>query len=118
MLTVYVIIKIPSTIVKTGKKVVNEAADNLTPLILKVQHKKDTKKSRRKLTARLALTIKILIVTIPAILSLLSQFQDKPMVDYNVVMFISLWLAGFSIIAFFIQYLLAKIFAIKRQDLW
>lgn len=118
MLTVYVIVKIPSTIVKTGKKVVNETADNLTPLILKVQHKKDTKKRHQKLTARLILIIKILIIVIPVVLSLLSQFQDKPMVDFNVVVFISIWLAGFSIIAFFIQYLLAKIFAIKRQDLW
>jgi hypothetical protein len=117
-LTAYVIYKVPSTIVKTGKKVVNETAENLTPLLLKVQHKSDTKKRRYKLTTLLTLILKIIIIIIPAAASLLSRFINKPMVDYNVVIFISFWLASLSIISFCLQYLIAKIFTINRRDLW
>lgn len=117
-LTIYVIFKVPSTIVKTGKKLVNETAEDIMPLLLKAQHKKDTKKRHLKLTSLLVLIIKIGLLITPLALSLLSRFLEKQMFDYNVVIFISLWLAGFSFISFCLQYLLAKVLAVKRQDIW
>lgn len=117
-LTIYVIIKMPSVIVKTSKKVVNETAENITPIILKVQHKKDTKKRHLKLSSRLVLIIKIVLLAAPLLLSLLSQFLDNQMVDYSVAVFISLWLAGFVLISFCIQYLLAKLLNISQKELW
>ena len=41
LLTLYVIYKIPSTIVKTGKKIVHGTAETVTPMVLRYQHKKD-----------------------------------------------------------------------------
>lgn len=118
VLTIYVIIRIPSTIVKTSKKVVNETAEGLTPLLLKVQHKKDTKKRHLKLSSRLIFVIKATLIIAPLILSLLSRLLSQQMVDYFVAVVISLWLAGFSIVLFCLQYLLAKLFAIRMRDLW
>jgi len=118
VLTIYVIIRIPSTIVKTSKKVVNETAEGLTPLLLKVQHKKDTKKRHLKLSSRLIFVIKGILIIAPLILSLLSRLLSQQMVDYSVAVVISLWLAGFSIVFFCLQYLLAKLFAIRMRDLW
>ncbi|MDP3443904.1 MAG: hypothetical protein Q8T08_13685, partial [Ignavibacteria bacterium] len=43
-LTAYLLFKIPSTIVKTSKKIVFEAAEKAVPLVLQAQHKKETKK--------------------------------------------------------------------------
>ena len=118
VLTIYVIIRIPSTIVKTSKKVVNETAEGLTPLLLKVQHKKDTKKRHLKLSSRLIFVIKVTLIIAPLILSFLSRLLSQQMVDYFVAVVISLWLAGFSIVLFCLQYLLAKLFAIRMRDLW
>lgn len=117
-LTVYILIKIPSTIVKTGKNIVHKTAEDVTPLILHIQHKKDNKRNHLKLTPRIILSMKIMLIAIPVILSFTSQFIDKQIIDFYIAMYASLWLACFSVIFFVFQYILASLFAIKRQDLW
>jgi len=116
-LTIFILIKMPSTIVKVGKKVVHGAAENVTPLILRAQHKKDNKQNRKKLSARLVMVLKIILVIIPLILSYTSKFTESQMFDFNIAMIVAAWLAGSSIIFFVAQYLLTKIFEIKKQDI-
>ena len=43
VLTIYILIKIPSSLIKASKKVVHEAAENVAPIVLKAQNKKDNK---------------------------------------------------------------------------
>jgi len=118
LITMYIIVKIPSTIVKTTKKALHNTAENVTPLVLRIQHKKDTKKNHISLTPRLVLIFKIILITAPLILSFTSKFVDKQMFDFYIAMFISLWLACASIVFFAFQYILAVILSTKRQDLW
>jgi len=118
VLTIYVIYKIPSTIVRTGKKIVHETAENFTPIVLKIQHKKDTKIIHKKLTIRMIMFIKIMLIIIPVILSLTSQITQEQSFDYSIVIFISLWLACFSLVSFTIQYILASFLSVKMQYLW
>jgi hypothetical protein len=116
--TIYVIVKMPSTIVKTGKKVVHETADNVTPLVLRIQHKKDTKKNYIKLTPQIILVIKIILIIAPVMLIFTSQSIENQMIDYSIAMFVSFLLTCFTVMFFIFQYFLARLFAIKRQDLW
>lgn len=118
VLTACVIVKIPSTIVKTSKKVVNETAESITPLLLKAQHRKDTKKRHLKLSSRLVLAIKITILAVPLVLSLLSRFLNNQMVDYSVAVFVSLWLACFVAVSFCLQYFIARLLKVNRKELW
>lgn len=116
-LTIFVLVKMPSTIVKTGKKVVHGASEGITPIVLKLQHKKDNKKNHKKLSSRLVLIIKIILIIIPVGLSIMSGFSDAQLLDSYISIIICLWLAGFSLVFFVIQYLLARFFALSRQDI-
>jgi len=118
LITMYIIFKIPSTIVNTAKKALHNTAENVTPLVLRIQHKKDTKKNHISLTPRIILILKIILMITPLILSFTSKFVDKQMFDFYIAMFISLWLACTSIAFFAFQYILATIFSTKRQDIW
>lgn len=118
LLTIYILIKIPSTIVKTSKNVVHKTAENITPIVLQVQHKKDSKRNRIKLSFRIILFIKAMLVVIPLIFSFTSQFTEKQMIDFHISIQLGLWLAGFSVIFFAFQYILANLLLVKKQDLW
>lgn len=116
--TIYIIVKIPSTIIKTSKKIVHEVAEKVTPAILRLQNRKDTKKNHIKLSSGLILILKIVLITVPIILSFMSQFIEKQMIDFYIVMYISLWLGVFSLIFFVSQYFIARLLLITKQNLW
>jgi len=118
LLTIYIFIKIPMTIIKSSKKVVHEAADNVAPILLKVQHKKDTKKNKIKLAPLLVVFLKVILITTPIVLSFMSQFIQEQTIEFYVAMYASIWLAGFSFAFFIFQYSIGGLFSIKRQDLW
>ena len=115
--TLYVIIKIPSAIVKTSKKIVQETAESAAPVVLKIQHQKDTKKAHKKLTFRLILIIKTALIIVPVVLAFISQFAQKQMFDYSFSIYIGLWLALFSAIFFAFQYCLAKFMSVDKKDI-
>jgi len=116
-ITIFILIKMPSTIVSAGKKVVHGAAENVTPLVLHAQHKKDNKQNRKKLSARLVVILKISIIIIPLVLAYTSKFTESQMLDIDIAMIVAAWLSGFSIIFFAAQYLFVKLFEIKKQDI-
>lgn len=117
-LTLYMFYKIPSTIIKTGKKMVHESAEVATDFVATVQHKKETKKFRIKMTARLMLTAKFILIILPVVLSFASQYQAKPYFDFFVAMYVSMFLAGFSIVMFIGQYLMAYFMKVQYAELW
>lgn len=117
VLAIYSFIKIPTTIVKTSKKLVTDTANSFVPLLLRIQHKKDTKIKRKKLTAKIILVIKILIIIIPFILTLLTYFYDDKMVNYNISMIVGVYLAVSSILLFSVQYFLAYIFKVSKDKI-
>lgn len=118
IVAIYVLIKIPKTIAKTEKKIVHETAAKVAPFIIKYQKKKDNQKNRLKLTAKLILIIKTQLVVLPIFIALLSKILEKPMLDFQLAVYISLILAGFSVFFFFIQYSIARLFKIDNKFLW
>lgn len=117
-LTIFVIIKLPSTITKTSRKLVHKSADAITPTILHIQHKKDTKRNKIKLNFGLVLIIKMSLVIIPIILSFMSQFIERQSFDFYIAMCVSLFLASLSFIFFGIQYSLMKLLSIDKKDVF
>ena len=116
-ITIYVIVKMPSTISKASKNVVRGAAENATPILLQIQHKKDTKQNHIKLTPMLVLIMKLLLIIIPIGLTFASLFIPEQLVDFNISLIVSFWLLSISLFAFLIQYLLGKVFSLKIQDI-
>jgi hypothetical protein len=118
VLTIYILIKIPSILIKTSKKVAHSAAENATPLVLKFQNKKDTKKNHIKLTPSLIIVMKILLTFIPVILAYFSQFTEKQILNFYVAIYVSVLLACFSLLFFVFQYLAASLLSIKKEDVF
>jgi hypothetical protein len=116
-ITVYALVKIPMGIVKTGNKVVRQTAKTMTPVVAKVQHKPVTKKSRRKITVRLVIAVKLLLIAIPLAATALSGLLDKQSIDYAIAMILGGGLAGFALLSFGLQYALAGILRVKLSEL-
>jgi len=115
-LTFYVIIKMPSAINKSAKKIVHKSADSFAPLVLRIQKKKDNPKNKTKLTFELVLILKIALIIVPIILSILSRFISNQIIDFYIAICTSLFLAGLSLISFVIQYILVKLLIVKKID--
>lgn len=115
--SVFIIIKIPSTIAKTSHKIIETTAKNTAPLVLKIQHKKINKKNKLKLTPKIMLLVKSLIVIMPIILTLTSRFIEKQFISYDIAIIASLFLASISVVFIAIQYTLLKIFNISKSEI-
>ena len=116
VLTVFIIIKMPSTIAKTSQKFVRKSAESMAPSLLHIQKKKDTKRNKIKLTYGLVLTIKIILMIIPVVLSYTSRFIEYQSLDSFIAIYVGLFLAGISLVFFGIQYILIKLLLINKQD--
>ena len=116
-ITIYALVKIPMGIVKTGNRVVHQTAKTMTPVVAKVQHRPVTKKARRKITVRLIVAIKLLLVALPLAATALSGLLDKQSIDYAIAMILGGGLAGFAVLSFGLQYALAGIFRVKLSEL-
>lgn len=116
-LTAYLLFKIPSTIVKTSKKIVFEAAEKAVPLVLQAQHKKETKKNRIKLTPRLVLIFKAILTMAPLILTFLSQFVENKSISFDIAMIVGIWLAAICVVNFILQYVCGRLLKLRLQDL-
>lgn len=118
VLTLYILVKIPMSIAKTSNAVVHSAAKAMTPVVIKAQHKKDTKKFRVKITTRLILVIKSLLVIIPMALTAVSGLLERQSIDYSIAIIIGGGLACLSLGGFIIQYTLARLLRVKSSVLW
>jgi hypothetical protein len=119
-LSIYMFIKIPKTIVKTGNKVVHTSAETVAPVVMRIQHIDEPARHPKKLkflTGRLVIIMKMVIIIIPLTISLCAQLAGQTTVDFNIVVNASLWLAGLAIVFFVVQYSLAKVLSVKQEDL-
>ena len=116
-ITIFVIVKMPSTIAKTGQKIVRKSTESVIPIILNIQNKKESKRNKIKLSFGLILIFKTLLIIIPVILTYTSQFIKDSTFDFYIAMYVSIFLLIISIVSFGIQYLLARLFSVNRQDI-
>jgi len=118
VLSLYMIVKIPASIVKTTRNTIHKAAESATPLVSEIQNKKDTKARHKKLSYQIVFVIKIILVVAPVIICYFTRFLDKQIFSYNGGIIISLWLALISLTFFIIQYFLARLFLIDKKEIW
>ncbi|MGB2787446.1 MAG: hypothetical protein WBB94_03635 [Candidatus Saccharimonadaceae bacterium] len=116
-LTIYVLIKLPLTIAKAGKKITHEPAEMIAPLVAKHQHKKDTPKQRRIIAYRLTLIFKVVLVTFPVILTVFSQLIDQ-LLEISVSLAMSSALGTVAGTFFAVQMLVANAWKLDRKSLW
>lgn len=117
-ITIYALISVPRNIVKTSNQIVHKTAETMTPLVIRAQHKHDTKHTRIKITSGLMLVIKLLSILMPLILTAGSKFLDEQSIDYSIALIVGCGLASISVMLFVFQYLLAKLLRVKISDLW
>lgn len=117
-LTSYVLIRMPLTIAKTGRKAVHKTTEKVMPLAIKAQHKKDTKRLRELLSVKIVFVLKVLLVSVPSILAIGSLLLEELPIDYLMIVIIASGLAAFSVIFFAAQYMFAVLFRVKLSDLW
>lgn len=117
-LAIYAFIKLPSMVIKATKRVVHTSAEFTTPTALHVQHKKDTKKNRKMMTPRLVLIFKGVFIILAAVLMLLSQLLPVQKLEFSLMLISGLWLLGFSVLCFMLQYVLARLFRVDARRLW
>jgi hypothetical protein len=117
-ITIYALISVPKSIIKTSNKMVHKTADTVTPLVIKAQHKQDTKTLRMKISSRLTFAIKVLLVLIPIALTAASGLLVDQPIDHSIAMIAGYGLASFSVVFFAVQYGLAKLLRVKLLELW
>lgn len=113
--TIYILIKMPSSIGKSGSKITHKAANAALPIV--TRHKILPAKKRLQLTARLLFAIKLSLCIIPFVTML---FADSGVADITqtVITTIGGVLAICSIIFFSIQALLAKLLHVNYKLTW
>lgn len=117
-LTVYGLVKLPFSIAKAGRETVHKATEKAVPIVMKAQHKKDTKKQRKLLTVRIRLILKLLLIFTPIVLTASSALLNELPIDYLVAITIGGGMAAMSILLFVVQYVLAGLLHVEMGDLW
>lgn len=117
-LSVYLIYKVPTTVVKTSKTAVQNTASFIAPIVIKNQHKKESKKLKIQLTTSIILVIKFIIVFVPVILAYVYKYFDDQILNPKYALISSAVLALFGFGFFTIQYMFAWFLKVKNQELW
>ena len=96
VITVYVLLRLPKTITKTGETIVQHTAHAVMPIV--THHKPLLAKKRRLLSMRLKLIIQLTLTIVPLLISLLlPSFQD---ISKDIIIFIAALLAAVSLAGF------------------
>lgn len=115
-LSLYVLLRIPLSIVKSSHRIVEESSEIVTPLVAKITHAKAPKKAERKIKQYVSLGIKCVL----AILPLLLLYILEPRLDFHglssgTIYIVAGILAAISFVLFGMQYAIAR-FASVRID--
>lgn len=115
LLTIYIIIKIPAVVGKTGSKLTHQATAVALPLVTK--HKKLPKKRRLQLTARLLFITKIIFCLIPFGILFFADSQTDG-ITREIALTIGAVTALFSLGLFSLQAIGAKLLHVDYRTTW
>ena len=115
ILTIYICIKIPATIGKTGSKITHQATDIALPIV--TRHKKMALKKQLRLTARLLFLTKMAFCILPFGLILLTDNADNNL-SRNVVIIIGAFTAVCALTLFSLQAGVAKLLRVDYKQVW
>ena len=113
-ITIVAVVRLPKNVGKKGATLTRNATAAVLPAI--THHKKLTKKKRVRLSYRIMLTIKLLLVTLPLVALLFGQSLEK--IAPEVVWAMAFFCAACSISYFLVQQLLARFMRINSEKLW
>lgn len=111
---VVVLLRLPTTISKTGKKATLKTAEKIVPVL--AHHKKLSPKKKRQLTVQAIRILKFTLTVLPFLLLLLVAFIPTSLSD-AVVIFVGAFLALGTLAWFSLEYALARIFKIDPLKL-
>lgn len=117
-LTIYGLARLPFSLAKAGRKTVHKTTEKVVPIVIRAQHKKDTKKQRKLLTVRIRLIMKLVLILVPIVLTASSGLLHELPIDYLIAVTIGGGIAVMSVLFFVIQYLLAIWLRVTMSDLW
>lgn len=113
-ITLFVLVKVPSSVARGGKKVTQTSANALLPVI--THHKKVSAKKRRILNNTLIKSTKAAIVLLPVLFSFGAYILPVPL-QAEIIVVIAAALALGSILWFALQYGLAHVLHIPSEKL-
>ena len=113
--TIYIIIKIPSVVGKTGSKITHKATDLTLPIV--TNHKKLPAKKRLQLTARLLFIVKVLLCVIPFGILYVADTKSVD-IPRDVVIVIGAVTALCSVVLFCLQAASAKLLHVDYKQVW
>jgi len=115
LLTIYIVIKIPAVVGKTGSKLTHKATALALPVV--TQHKELPKKRRLQLTARLLFITKIILCILPFGVLFLANTQTGD-VTRDIAMIIGAVTAFFSLGLFGLQAVSARLLHVDYKQIW
>ncbi len=113
MLTLYLLLKIPSVISKSGHTVTNEIANAAVPMI--THNKKVSAKKRRALTFQLSFFVKFLFVVLLYTLIYIPS-DTASSLDGGIIWAVGTVFAAGSLVWFCVQYSLTKLFSLPPEN--
>lgn len=117
-LSLYVLLRIPLSIVKSSHRIVEESSEAVTPLVAKITHAQAPKKAERKIKQYVSLSIKCIL----AILPLLLLYILEPRLDFHglssgIIYIVAGVLAAISFVLFGTQYAIARFGSVRMDRL-
>lgn len=114
-MTVYALIKLPSTIRHSGEKLTHGASSHIVPIL--THHTALSPKKRRQLTAKVTFYVKLLLCTLPVVVSAFS-FLAPTGLTYELTILVATFFAVVALVLLSIQLLLAKWLRVPLDIAW
>lgn len=114
ILSVVILIKLPTSVARTGQALTSHTADKVVSSIKKRQT--ITSKKQKRLKQQTVLLLKLSFILVPVALSIGSYFINLPL-SYYIIVIIACIGAAAAIILFAIQLILASKLGVKRSQL-
>ena len=115
VVTVVAITRLPRTVGQGSQKIIRSAAEHVLPVV--THHTKLSKKKRQLLTARIVFNIKLAVLTLPIIILLVVPVPETAVSRQALLLIVGL-AAGWSLMLFSVQALLARRSHVSLDKLW
>ena len=103
IMTVVVLIRLPRAIVRSGEFIVHQTTEAVVPIV--THHQPVPKKKQLIVSQRIRMAIQTLLVLIPVVISIFLPADGQ--LTGQIIVLVSLWLAGFSAVGFVVSWLLS-----------
>lgn len=114
-MTIYALIKLPSTIRKSGEKLTHSASSHIVPIL--THRTALSPKKRRQLTAKVTFYVKLLVCTLPVAVSACGLIVPTGL-PYELTLLVATFFAVIALVLLGTQLLLAKWLRVPLDIVW